>query len=64
VAIVLMIALRLGIYEPRGLTFSLTNIIPWLYTLPIPVVTLAVTTGTTVWTQSRLDPVSVIERRE
>ena len=58
-----MLLLRLVVFEPRGLWFSLLNLTPWLYTLPMPVVVLAVTTGTTAWTLSTLDPVSIIERR-
>ncbi len=58
-----MLVLRLGLFEPRGLTFSLFHPTPWLYTLPIPVIVLALTTGTTARTLSRLDAVATIERR-
>jgi hypothetical protein len=59
-----MVGLRCGLFAPPGLTFSLANFTPWLYTLPIPMAVLAVTTGTTARTLSRLDPVSLIERRQ
>jgi ABC-type lipoprotein release transport system permease subunit len=58
-----ILGLRFGVFAPLGLTFNLFNITPWLYTLPIPVAVLAVTTGTTARTLSKLDAVSVIERR-
>jgi ABC-type lipoprotein release transport system permease subunit len=58
-----LLYLRFGLFASLGLTFSLFNITPWLYTLPIPVAILAVTMGTTAWTLSKLDPVSIIERR-
>jgi ABC-type lipoprotein release transport system permease subunit len=58
-----LLYLRFGVFAPLGLTFNLFNITPWLYTLPIPAVVLAVTGGTTARTLSRLDPVSIIERR-
>jgi ABC-type lipoprotein release transport system permease subunit len=58
-----MLGLRLAVFAPLGLTFDLFNITPWLYTLPIPVAVLAVTAGMTGRTLSRLDPVSIIERR-
>ncbi|NIV38857.1 MAG: hypothetical protein GWN58_58405 [Anaerolineae bacterium] len=58
-----MLCLRYLLFAPQGLTFNLLNFTPWLYTLPIPIAVLAVTTGTTAWTLSRLDPMSIIERR-
>jgi hypothetical protein len=58
-----MLCLRFVVFTPQGLTFNILNFTPWLYTLPIPVAVLAVTTGTTAWTLSRLDPMSIIERR-
>jgi putative ABC transport system permease protein len=58
-----MLCLRFALFAPRGLAFDLFNVTPWLYTLPIPVAVLAVTVVTTVRTLSRLDPISIIERR-
>ena len=58
-----MLYLRFGVFGSLGLTFNLFSASPWLYTIPIPVAVLAVTTGTTAWTLSKLDPVSIIERR-
>jgi ABC-type lipoprotein release transport system permease subunit len=58
-----MLYLRFGLFASLGLTFNLFNASPWLYTIPIPVAVLAVTTGSTAWTLSKLDPVSIIERR-
>jgi ABC-type lipoprotein release transport system permease subunit len=58
-----LLYLRFGVFTPLGLTFNLFNVTPWLYTLPIPAVVLAVTGGTTARTLSKLDPVSIIERR-
>jgi ABC-type antimicrobial peptide transport system permease subunit len=51
------------VYAPRGLTLDFFNPAPWLFTLPIPVAVLAVTAGTITRTLSKLDPVSIIERR-
>jgi ABC-type antimicrobial peptide transport system permease subunit len=58
-----MLYLRFGVFGSLGLTFNLFSASPWLYTVPIPVAVLAVTTSSTAWTLSRLDPVAVIERR-
>lgn len=58
-----ILLLRFALFAPLGLTFDPLNFTPWLYTLPIPVAVLVVTTGTTARTLSRLDPMSIIERR-
>jgi ABC-type antimicrobial peptide transport system permease subunit len=58
-----MLFLRNAVFAPLGLTFNLFNISPWLYMLPIPVAVLVVTSGTTARTLSKLDAVSIIERR-
>jgi ABC-type lipoprotein release transport system permease subunit len=58
-----MLVLRFALFAPLGLTFDPFNLIPWLYTLPIPVAVLAATAGTTARTLGSLDAVSIIERR-
>jgi ABC-type antimicrobial peptide transport system permease subunit len=60
---VLVLGAQTIVYAPRGMTLSLTNVTPWLFTLPIPVAVVAASVGTTAWALSRLDPVAVIERR-
>jgi cadmium resistance protein CadD (predicted permease) len=55
--------LRFGVFTPLGLTLNLFNLTPWLFTLPIPVAVLAVTGATIARTLSKLDPVSIIERK-
>jgi len=51
------------LYAPLGTGVDLTNLTPWLFTLPIPIAVAAASTGTIAWLLSRLDPVSVIEQR-
>jgi hypothetical protein len=51
------------IYAPKGMSLYLTDAVPWLFTLPIPLVSIAASAGTIGWALSRLDPVAVIERR-
>jgi ABC-type lipoprotein release transport system permease subunit len=63
VSILALFVLRFGLYEPRGLSFDLINFTPWLYTLPIPFLVLLITTLSTARTLSKLDPISIIERR-
>jgi ABC-type lipoprotein release transport system permease subunit len=58
-----LLCLHLSLFGPRGLSFDIFSFTPWLYTLPIPILVLVVTTGTTTWTLSSLDPMSIIERR-
>jgi ABC-type lipoprotein release transport system permease subunit len=58
-----MLVLHSSIFVPLGLRLNLINPIPWLFTMPIPVAVLAVTSGTVARTLSKLDPVFIIERR-
>jgi ABC-type lipoprotein release transport system permease subunit len=58
-----LLCLQSFVFTPLGLRLDPFNPAPWLFTLPIPVVVLAVTGGTIAWTLSKLDPVSIIERR-
>jgi hypothetical protein len=58
-----LLGLRFAVFGPLGLQFNLFRITPWLYTLPIPIVVLAVTGVTISRTLSKLDPVSIVERR-
>jgi ABC-type antimicrobial peptide transport system permease subunit len=51
------------IYTPLGMSLDWTNLAPWLSTLSIPLAVVAASAGTIAWTLSRLDPVSIIERR-
>ena len=50
-------------YGPRGLTLDFFNLVPWLLTLPIPAAVISASAGTIGWILSRLDPVSIMERR-
>jgi hypothetical protein len=58
-----MVYMQANVYAPRGLTLDFFNPAPWLFTLPMPVSVIVVSTGLVAWTLSRLDPVAVIERR-
>jgi len=52
-----------NVYVPMGLRLDLFNLSPWLFTLPIPLAVVAASTGTIGRMLSRLDPVSIVERR-
>jgi len=63
VCVVGLMAASTYVYAPKGLSVNLSDLTPWLFTLPIPLAVVAASAGTIAWTLSRLDPVSVIERR-
>jgi ABC-type lipoprotein release transport system permease subunit len=56
-------AMQALIYAPRGLSVSLFDVTPWLFTLPIPLTVILVSAGTIGRMLRKLDPVAVIERR-
>ena len=58
-----MLYFQINVYAPIGLSLNLYNPWPWLFTLPIPIAVVAASAGTIGWALSRLDPVTVIERR-
>ncbi len=51
------------IYTPLGLKADFTNILPWLFTLPIPIAVVLVSTATIGRVLRKLDPVAIVERR-
>ena len=58
-----LILFQVNVYAPKGLSLDIFSLIPWLFTLPIPLIVVAASAGTTAWMLSRLDPVAIIERR-
>jgi ABC-type antimicrobial peptide transport system permease subunit len=52
-----------AVYGPKGLPLDFMNPTPWLFTIPLPLTVIAVSTGLVARVLSKLDPVSVIERR-
>ncbi len=58
-----LLYLQFRVFAPLGLRLNFFNFTPWLFTLPIPVAVLTVTGGTIARTLSKLDPVSIVERR-
>ncbi len=55
--------MHLAIYAPKGLRLSFFDPVPWLSTLPLPLVVVIVSTGLVALMLRRLDPVAIIERR-
>jgi len=54
---------QMVVYAPKGLRLDLVNLLPWLFTLPIPLAVIGVGAATISRMLYRLDPVAVIERR-
>jgi ABC-type antimicrobial peptide transport system permease subunit len=52
-----------AVYAPLGLTMNIMSPAPWLFTLPMPLAVIAVSTGLVCRVVGRLDPVAIIERR-
>jgi ABC-type lipoprotein release transport system permease subunit len=63
VYVLVLIYVQATIYTPKGLSLDLLDPTPWLFTLPIPLVIVGAGAGMTSWVVSKLDPVSVIEKR-
>jgi len=51
------------LFAPKGLSLDHFDPAPWLFTLPIPLTVVAASTGMIARMLSKLDPVSVIEKR-
>lgn len=58
-----LIGFQALVYTPRGLNLDLFNLVPWMFTLPIPLIVVLVGAGTIARTLRRLDPVAIVERR-
>jgi ABC-type antimicrobial peptide transport system permease subunit len=58
-----LIYAQANIFVPAGLRLDLFDRSPWLFTLPIPLAVVLASVGTIAWMLSRLDPVTVVERR-
>jgi ABC-type lipoprotein release transport system permease subunit len=58
-----LLYLQWGVFKPLGIRLNIFNLTPWLFTLPIPIAVMVATIGTTTGTLTKLDPVSIIERR-
>jgi ABC-type antimicrobial peptide transport system permease subunit len=63
VCVVSLMYAQTNVYAPMGLSMNLFSLSPWLFTLPIPLAVIAASVGTIGRMLSRLDPVSLIERR-
>ncbi len=58
-----LVAMQIGLFAPKGMALDLASPAPWVSTVPLPLVIIGVSAGLLVWMLSRLDPVTIIERR-
>lgn len=58
-----MAIMRPSVFEPRGMLIDPYDALAYVYTLPIPVFITLFAVATIGWRLSRLDPVTIIERR-
>jgi hypothetical protein len=58
-----LILAQIIFYASEGVSVDFFNPVPWLFTLPIPLTVIAVSASVIARTLSKLDPVSIIERR-
>jgi ABC-type lipoprotein release transport system permease subunit len=58
-----LLYMQFGVFTSLGLDLNLFNPTPWVFTLPIPIAVLVATSITILRVLSRLDPISIIERR-
>ena len=58
-----LILAQIIFYASEGVSVDFFNPVPWLFTLPIPLTVIVVSASVIARTLSKLDPVSIIERR-
>jgi ABC-type lipoprotein release transport system permease subunit len=58
-----LICMQVWVFAPKGMAFDVFNPVPWVFTLPLPLVVVLVGVGLVARTLRKLDPVAVIERR-
>ena len=63
VCIASLLTVQHAVYAPRGLSLNLANLLPWLFTLPIPLAVVIASAGTISHMLAKFDAVSVVEGR-
>jgi ABC-type lipoprotein release transport system permease subunit len=58
-----LICFQTLVFAPKGLSLNFFDPVPWVLTFPIPLAVVAASTGTIGRMLSRLDPVTIVERR-
>lgn len=58
-----LLAVQNLVYGPRSLSVDFFNPMPWVLTTSLPLTVILISTATIAWMLSRLDAVSIVERR-
>jgi hypothetical protein len=58
-----LIYAQFNLYTPKGLSLNFFDLTPWLFTLPLPLAVIVVSSGLVSRMLRKLDPVSIVERR-
>jgi hypothetical protein len=58
-----LVFMQVALFAPKGMSLDFASPAPWVSTIPLPLAIIAVGAMLVVWMLSRLDPVSIIERR-
>jgi putative ABC transport system permease protein len=59
-----LIVMRITLFAPKGMSFNIFNPAPWVYTFILPLTVIIVSSVLISRTFRKLDPVSIIERRQ
>ncbi len=59
----LLLTAHFTIFAPKGIALNLLDPLPWLFTFPVPLIIIFVSSGTVIRAVSKLDVVATIERR-
>ncbi|MCP4544651.1 MAG: ABC transporter permease [Chloroflexi bacterium] len=58
-----LLVVHFTVFAPKGIALNIFDPLPWLFTFPIPLAVILASAGTVAWVLSRLDPITVVERR-
>jgi hypothetical protein len=58
-----LLAVQNLVYGPRSLSVNFFNPMPWMLSMSLPLTVILISTGTIAWMLSKLDAVSIVERR-
>jgi hypothetical protein len=63
ICLVGLVFMQVGLFAPKGMALNFASPAPWASTIPLPLAVIGVSAGLVVRMLSKLDPVSLIERR-
>jgi ABC-type lipoprotein release transport system permease subunit len=58
-----LVCMQVTVFAPKGMAINVFSPAPWAFTLPMPLAVVAMSTGLLARMLSKLDPVTIIERK-